>query len=344
VEMEALNSSLETAHVELQATASSSNDIVAQLTDKLSQSEATIGGLNEELVASKKELEDIKLCISSSEEKWKGLSDKVNEKLENISEEFDQARDLHNTLNESYTSDKTEIDQQFEVLAEARTKLESEVSALKAKLQDERTNHEDAQALLTQSLEACRNEILRLESVSDELKLSKEMNDKLQIEVVEGTERLAECQGQSKEVMLGLQKQLLNLTDEKGSLQAALGRTQRDLSESLSVRDELAVQSTELQMQLEQQKELLRAIKWEHEDDVTHCGRCDIAFSMTRRKSHCRKCGRIFCSDCCSKTIEAGENRRTYKVCEECSTRHKLEAPPRYKTVIVPSDQYRDLA
>ena len=39
-------------------------------------------------------------------------------------------------------------------------------------------------------------------------------NLQLQIEVVEGTERLAECQSQSREVMLGLQKQLLQLTGD----------------------------------------------------------------------------------------------------------------------------------
>jgi hypothetical protein len=177
-----------------------------------------------------------------------------------------------------------------------------------------------------------------LEGVSSELQTSQELCAKLQNDVVNVTDKLNESQRKSKDVIMGLQKQILTANAEKEESTARITRLGKELSESLSVRDELAVQSSELQVQLESHRELLKSIKWEHEDDVTHCRGCDVAFSMTKRKSHCRKCGRIFCTECCGSTIEFGVNKRQYKACGECVSRHRAEQPAEYHTVTVPNN------
>ena len=40
------------------------------------------------------------------------------------------------------------------------------------------------------------------------------------------------------------------------------------------------------------------------------CQNCKSALSANRRKHHCRHCGRIFCSDCVTKTVASGPTGR----------------------------------
>ncbi|GME97550.1 unnamed protein product [Ambrosiozyma monospora] len=39
---------------------------------------------------------------------------------------------------------------------------------------------------------------------------------------------------------------------------------------------------------------------WQPDEDATECPNCNREFTFFFRKHHCRKCGRIFCSDCAS--------------------------------------------
>ena len=53
------------------------------------------------------------------------------------------------------------------------------------------------------------------EGVSEELQTSLEMNNKLQRDVVSITDKLGESQRKSKEVIMGLQKQIITAESEK---------------------------------------------------------------------------------------------------------------------------------
>ncbi|MFL6678141.1 MAG: FYVE zinc finger domain-containing protein [Burkholderiaceae bacterium] len=41
---------------------------------------------------------------------------------------------------------------------------------------------------------------------------------------------------------------------------------------------------------------------WWHDDSTKVCTTCSVKFSLTTRKHHCRRCGKIFCSGCSSHT------------------------------------------
>eukprot|EP01089_Gocevia_fonbrunei_P003031 TRINITY_DN12890_c0_g1_i2.p1 TRINITY_DN12890_c0_g1~~TRINITY_DN12890_c0_g1_i2.p1 ORF type:complete len:211 (+),score=1.39 TRINITY_DN12890_c0_g1_i2:91-723(+) len=43
-----------------------------------------------------------------------------------------------------------------------------------------------------------------------------------------------------------------------------------------------------------------------------YCQICDAKFTITRRRNHCRRCGRCVCADCSDET-------GCYKVCSECA-------------------------
>lgn len=47
---------------------------------------------------------------------------------------------------------------------------------------------------------------------------------------------------------------------------------------------------------------------------------------------HCRHCGRIFCSDCISKTVNSGPNGRSFRVCDICHTILVKDAMPYFST------------
>ena len=294
--------------------------------------------LQEESGMKTTELDEFKRSVQTTETKWTDLTERFTEKVDHVTESFKTLRDSYKTAESDLTIFKSKNTVEMEDFENFKKKLTDDFEKLKNKLSDERKTHEDAQALLTDSLESCRQEILRLEGISSELQTSQELCQKLQNDVVNVTDKLNESQRKSKDVILGLQKQILAATSEKEESVARISRLGKELSESLSVRDELAVQSSELQVQLESHRELLKNIKWEHEDDVTNCRGCEVAFSMTKRKSHCRKCGRIFCTECCSSTIEFGVNKRQYKACGECVSRHRAEQPTEYHTVTVPKN------
>ena len=42
--------------------------------------------------------------------------------------------------------------------------------------------------------------------------------------------------------------------------------------------------------------------EWVHDDQVRACHRCHLAFTLSRRRHHCRMCGSVYCSACCPET------------------------------------------
>lgn len=43
--------------------------------------------------------------------------------------------------------------------------------------------------------------------------------------------------------------------------------------------------------------------KWAADDCSNNCANCDDQFTLINRKHHCRSCGRLLCSSCCSKKL-----------------------------------------
>ncbi|CAK9099379.1 1-phosphatidylinositol-3-phosphate 5-kinase FAB1A (Phosphatidylinositol 3-phosphate 5-kinase) (FYVE finger-containing phosphoinositide kinase) (PIKfyve) (Phosphatidylinositol 3-phosphate 5-kinase type III) (PIPkin-III) (Type III PIP kinase) (Protein FORMS APLOID AND BINUCLEATE CELLS 1A) [Durusdinium trenchii] len=59
---------------------------------------------------------------------------------------------------------------------------------------------------------------------------------------------------------------------------------------------------------------------WMDDAACKTCCNCEIAFSLLRRKHHCRACGRIFCANCTTKTVDGTDYGYTgqVRVCDEC--------------------------
>jgi len=62
-----------------------------------------------------------------------------------------------------------------------------------------------------------------------------------------------------------------------------------------------------------------KKVNWIEDTERTNCKICGAGFSFMNRRHHCRACGEIICSNCCSKSNS--KDRELW--CKTC-----LQAPP----------------
>lgn len=73
---------------------------------------------------------------------------------------------------------------------------------------------------------------------------------------------------------------------------------------------------------------------WVNDKDVTHCKECNKAFSLTRRKHHCRSCGQVICHPCSPNTIffpdpkSDGNGGTQERVCLTCHKENNESPSP----------------
>jgi len=60
--------------------------------------------------------------------------------------------------------------------------------------------------------------------------------------------------------------------------------------------------------------------RWQDDEEVSNCARCNAAFSMLIRKHHCRKCGKIFCATCSNKkrALPTFDMKDPVRLCDGC--------------------------
>ena len=73
--------------------------------------------------------------------------------------------------------------------------------------------------------------------------------------------------------------------------------------------------------QADELKEMQAAMKdnqWLKDKDAAECQSCESAFSLSRRKHHCRNCGGIFCNTCSDNTMPLPSSAKPVRVCDIC--------------------------
>ena len=68
---------------------------------------------------------------------------------------------------------------------------------------------------------------------------------------------------------------------------------------------------------------------WVKDEFVLKCSSCELTFSLSIRKHHCRRCGEIFCDKCTSKATQLpylGYGITAQRVCENCFSAVSLKA------------------
>ncbi|CAF0760485.1 unnamed protein product [Didymodactylos carnosus] len=67
--------------------------------------------------------------------------------------------------------------------------------------------------------------------------------------------------------------------------------------------------------------------QWMNDQEAAACMKCTTRFTLTRRRHHCRACGKIFCSACCSQKAKLIHlDNREDRACNDCvQTINKVE-------------------
>ncbi|XP_035900349.1 RUN and FYVE domain-containing protein 2 isoform X5 [Anopheles stephensi] len=248
--------------------------------------------------------------------------------------------DMYRKLQECEASlkHKTELmsrmETQRESMASAISQLEKKYSSETASLN---ALQESSQAL---SLQVVASEQRAARAEAD-LRIEREWRTAMQ-----------EKEMEHKEVISELQLQMKQLSDDSkqlGKANVELEKLRSQWAEDQRTLEELGVQLSVSKLQISELKERAAGHHNHHGADnnrdgdslagnggggggwtpdkvVSKCTGCEKEFSMTRRKHHCRNCGKIFCSSCSEHvaTLSATDQQQTangskpVRVCDHC--------------------------
>ncbi|XP_048743055.1 rab GTPase-binding effector protein 1-like isoform X6 [Ostrea edulis] len=217
--------------------------------------------------------------------------------------------------------------------------LKSENMFLKSQVHAEQQEKNTLEETLNQEIISLQEKLAVQESLKSELERESAVRANVEGKYKEAEHSLKSIQAKSKQLISALQQQVEEQSNARTHLESELqkqkGKVQSlqiDLDNSEAVQRDFVKLSQSLQIQLEKIRQAENEVRWQHEDDIEDCTNCKQAFSVTKRKHHCRHCGKIFCSDCISKTVVSGPNSRQFKVCDICHTILVKDAMPYFST------------
>lgn len=334
----------------LKDAASSAGEEIGSLANKVKESEKYILELREQNTTAQLELRD----------SLNQLTDERNEvqrELVRLQEENDSLQGKHSKHSEQLQNETINLpnnldDMQLlllkyrEEIIQAKVakehieeKLKSELMFLKAQVQSESEEKKSMEENLTQEINSLQEKVAIQDSIRSELERESSVRAEAETKVRELEHALKGQQAKSKQLIGGLQKQLeeesrirTTLEDEVQKLKVKTHSLQTDLDNSEAVQRDFVKLSQSLQIQLEQIRQSETEVRWQNEEDVDDCHGCKQPFSVTKRKHHCRHCGKIFCSDCITKTVHSGPKGRPARVCDVCHTILVADATPYFST------------
>ncbi|CAG9536961.1 unnamed protein product [Cercopithifilaria johnstoni] len=170
--------------------------------------------------------------------------------------------------------------------------------------------------------EAGTSEMLKKELAdkTDEYMQTLNVLEKKQQELAVANDRLGKFQRQISELNEKL-KQLPVLKQELEELTASYKYKSEKLEDCEKALEELGGHLSESKLKVVELKEELLPLseaEWEKDGNVLNCKGCNLQFSMSKRKHHCRNCGSIFCNSCTDARVKLPSNAKPVRVCLHC--------------------------
>uniref|UniRef100_A0A182JCH9 RUN and FYVE domain-containing protein 2 n=1 Tax=Anopheles atroparvus TaxID=41427 RepID=A0A182JCH9_ANOAO len=238
--------------------------------------------------------------------------------------------------------------QECEATLKHKTELTSRMEAQRESMASAISQLERKYSSETASLNALQesSQALSLQVVASEQRAARAEAD-LRIER-EWRTAMQDKEMQHKEIISELQLQVKQLTDDSkqlGKANVELEKLRSQWAEDQCTLEELGVQLSVSKLQISELKERVSAGRhspdatkdsdpgggaWTPDKGVSKCTGCEKEFSITRRKHHCRNCGKIFCASC-SEHVSAlpfggdradhqtnGAGSKPVRVCDQC--------------------------
>eukprot|EP00096_Caligus_rogercresseyi_P012874 TRINITY_DN5540_c0_g1_i1.p1 TRINITY_DN5540_c0_g1~~TRINITY_DN5540_c0_g1_i1.p1 ORF type:complete len:663 (+),score=181.03 TRINITY_DN5540_c0_g1_i1:100-2088(+) len=213
----------------------------------------------------------------------------------------DKIEDIH-TLLLKYREDLISAKIAKEMLEE---KMKGEVNFLKAQLTSEAQAKESIEESLSCEIDDLRGKNQSLEHVRKDLE----------------EERVFRSQAQEKlRAYENLKLSHAKLVKDNAELKSRISNLQSELDNSVAVQTDFVRLSQSLQIELEKIRQSDKEVRWQHDEDVSSCPTCSCSFGPTKRRHHCKHCGKVFCSDCLAKSVHSGPSGRPSRVCNVCYT------------------------
>jgi len=217
--------------------------------------------------------------------------------------------------------------------------LKSEKMFLKDQVLAEQQERARIEETLNNDISNLQEQLAVLSSARSEMERQSQLRIEAEKKFTETDTNLKAVQAKSKQLINALQGQLeemanarTQLEEQVAMLKTKVGCLQIDLDNSEAVQRDFVKLSQSLQIQLEKIRSAEHEVRWQHEEDIDDCTSCRRNFSVTKKKHHCRHCGRVFCVDCLNKTVNSGPKLRPAKVCDVCHTILVQDATPYFSS------------
>ncbi|XP_058062633.1 RUN and FYVE domain-containing protein 2 isoform X3 [Anopheles bellator] len=230
--------------------------------------------------------------------------------------------------------------QECEASLKHKTELMSRMETQRASMANAITQLEKKYKSETLSLNALQesSQALSLQVVASEQRAARAEAD-LRIER-EWRSAMQENEVKHKELISEMQLQMKQLSDDSkqlGKANTELEKLRGQWAEDQRTLEELGVQLSVNKLQISELKEKVTGNQrpsdatsetdpggggWTPDKIVSRCTGCEKEFSITRRKHHCRNCGKIFCSSCSEHVaalpVANDQGGKPVRVCDHC--------------------------
>ncbi|RXG73168.1 Rab GTPase-binding effector protein 1 [Armadillidium vulgare] len=261
-----------------------------------------------------------KKTVHITEEKLKRLTENreaVHTELTRLQRENDNLVGKHSQHSQELQNEIINLPDTMEILKE----------------QHEKSSIED---ILNSEIDQLKSRIVTLEKKESRLEEEIRQRTNAETKLNEIEQKALDSSVKSQQMISSLKQKVDEQTQSKSrteseiqELRSRVTSLQHDLEMSEAVQRDFVRLSQSLQVQLEKIRQSEKEVRWQHEDDIEECNNCKQRFTAVgRRKNHCKHCGKIFCSDCVSKTVPSGPNGRLFRVCDVCHTLLVQDATP----------------
>jgi len=187
------------------------------------------------------------------------------------------------------------------------------ISALELRLRDAQNGRKEAEHQLLTSKTRFQEVEDKLNNMETDLRIEREWRSQATISLQAERERSNELTRDMER--LKLEREKLKVKEKEAD---KLRETCHGQETALA---ELAGQLTESRLKMEDLREqqlVLKDATWTADREATSCVSCEKAFSVSRRKHHCRNCGGIFCHNCSDNTMPLPSSAKPVRVCDDC--------------------------
>jgi len=223
----------------------------------------------------------MKIALEKEVNTYKQKAKAENDLIQNLKVERDESREHAEKLQER-------VDQNTKTISE----LEEKLKAAQAQIEEKNKETGQLNSQITQS----KNEIKKVH-----LERSKSVT------ALKSTETEIEA----------LKTKLQELETDRNSNKTKLEKSESDLK---LTQNELIRITQEIEGRAAQELEDEKKGGWANDDEITNCTKCTQPFTVTKRRHHCRSCGKIFCNECSSRRAPLPTSPKPVRVCDNCYT------------------------